>query len=181
MIPASSVRPRGVRGGWLPALSVLLALAACEWNGDPPALRVEDACVVAFVIDGDSLACTDGREVRILLIDAPELAQAPWGDRARLALVDLAGPGTRLEAEYDVERLDDFDRHLLYLYLADGTMVNEEMAARGFALALVFRPNGRYEARIRAAVEAARAEGRGLWADGGFACQPRDFRAGRCR
>lgn len=119
--------------------------------------------------------------MRILLIDAPELAQAPWGDRARIALIDLAGPGTRLDAEYDAERLDDFERHLLYLYLPDGTMVNEEMAARGFALALVFPPNGRYEARIRAAVDAARAAGRGLWAAWGFTCEPRDFRAGRCR
>lgn len=157
----------------------LPALSACDGSGEPPA-RTENPCVVSFVIDGDSLACNDGREVRLLLIDAPEIAQAPWGDRARVALLDLAGPGTRLDAEYDVDRIDDFERHLLYLYLADGTMVNEEMAGRGYALALVIPPNGRYEAQIRAAVEAARAEGRGLWADWGFTCAPWDFRAERC-
>lgn len=163
------------------AASLAVASVACGVASDG---RLADpaagSCRVTLVIDGDSLACSDGREVRLLLIDAPELAQEPWGGEARAVLAGLAGSGTALEIEHDVERLDAFGRHLAYLYLTDGRMVNEEVALRGYALALVIPPNGRHEARIRAAVKEAMAAGRGLWAEWGFACPPADFRAGEC-
>ncbi|MEE8147341.1 MAG: thermonuclease family protein [Longimicrobiales bacterium] len=157
-----------------------IALGGCGSGGQPPTLPSEDVCAVSSVIDGDSLNCVDGRRMRLLLIDAPEMAQVPFGDQARLVLLDLAPLGTELSVEYDVDRRGDFGRDLTYLWLPDGTMVNEAMAALGYAVALVIPPNGRYEERIRAAVAEASEAGRGLWADWKFACLPVDFRAGRC-
>lgn len=163
-------------------LSVILSLwqAGCGANG----LGVLDGsgalCTVSSVIDGDSLRCADGRQMRLLLIDAPELGQAPWGDQARAALLDIAPITTRLSVEYDVVRSDTFGRDLAYLYRSDGTMVNERMGRRGYAVPLVIPPNGRYEGRIRAAVAEAEAAERGLWAEWKFACLPVDYRAGRC-
>ncbi len=137
-------------------------------------------CVLSFVIDGDSVRCADGREIRLLAIDAPEMAQQPWGARAREELLRVAPVSTPLGVEYDAVRVDTFDRDLAYLFLPGGDMLNEHMVASGYALAFIIPPNRRYEDRIEAAEAAASAEGRGLWAEWGFTCRPADFRQERC-
>jgi len=132
------------------------------------------------VIDGDSIRCADGREIRLLSIDAPEMAQAPWGERARAALLARAPLRTALIVEYDLERRDDFGRDLAYLYLPDRSMLNEQMVSSGNAVAFVVQPNQRYARRIREAEREAREARVGLWGDWGFTCRPVDFRHGGC-
>ena len=152
----------------------------------PPLAQDQDAgglaCVVARdgIRDGDTLRCTDGQRVRLLMIDAPELGQGASGEAAGEALRALAPPGTRVRLETDVRERDRFERILAYAWLPDGRMVNEEMARSGYAVALVYPPNVRHADRIRAAVRQAREARRGLWAEGGFDCEPREWRAGRC-
>jgi micrococcal nuclease len=135
---------------------------------------------VARLSDGDSLHCEGGERVRLLLIDAPELAQSPWGDSARAALGRLLRRGQALRLEFDVRRRDDFGRLLGYAWLEDGRMVNEEMARAGYAVLLSWPPNVRHVDRVRAAIAEARGARRGLWATSAFDCRPADFRAGRC-
>lgn len=89
--------------------------------------------------------------------------------------------GTEVIAETDVRVSDQFGRVLAYLFLTDGSMVNERMAQSGYATSLVYPPNVKYVERIRRAVADARGKKRGLWENGGFDCAPRDYRAGRCR
>ena len=108
------------------------------------------------------------------------MAQRPWGERAREELLRVAPTNTALGVEYDVVRVDSFDRDLAFLFLPDGRMVNEHLVASGYALAFIIPPNRRYEERIEAAEAAAEAEGRGLWAEWGFTCRPADFRRERC-
>lgn len=139
-----------------------------------------DTCELSAVIDGDSVRCADGREIRLLSIDAPEIAQAPWGERSREALLERAPIRTQLEVEYDLERRDDFGRDLAYLYLRDGTMLNEHMVGSGHALAFLVGSNRRHETRIRRAESAASGSRQGLWAGWGFPCRPVDFRRDRC-
>lgn len=140
-----------------------------------------EACSVSHLSDGDSLRCLEGNErVRLLLIDAPEIAQSPWGDSARAALARLLPEGGRVRLEYDTDRRDDFGRLLAYLWLDDGRLVNEEMARAGYVVLLHYPPNDRYLDRIGTAVAEAEAARRGLWATSAFDCRPVDFRAGRC-
>jgi endonuclease YncB( thermonuclease family) len=58
------------------------------------------------------------------------------------------------------------------VYAPDGRMVNEEMVREGYALLYTLPPNVRHVDRIRAALEEARAERRGLWATSAFECPP---------
>lgn len=167
------------------AAVVLAALAAvrCSESTPPPPLpppMPSGDCVLSFVTDGDSVRCADGREIRLLSIDAPEMAQEPWGARARDELLRVAPTNTVLGVEYDAVRVDTFDRDLAYLFLPGGDMLNEHMVASGYALAFIIPPNLRYADRIEAAEAAASTEGRGLWAEWGFTCRPADFRRGRC-
>ena len=141
-----------------------------------------DPCVVAAVTDGDSFRCADGRRVRLLLLDAPEMSQAPFGARARDALRRRMPRGDTVWLEYDIERRDRYDRTLAHAWSAPGggTHVNLAQARDGWAVAVVFPPNVRHIEAIRAAVGEARAERTGLWADGRFTCEPIAHKRGRC-
>lgn len=145
-----------------------------------PAPAIAGICVVARVIDGDTVECAGGERVRLLLIDAPEMSQGPFGVRSQQALQRLLPAGTPAAVELDVQRRDRYGRVLAHLYAPGGVRVTEEMVRQGWAVVSVYPPNVRYVERFRAAAEAARAEGLGLWAESGFDCLPTDRRRGRC-
>ena len=137
------------------------------------------SCVVESVTDGDTLRC-GGSPIRLLLIDAPEMDQGPWGRVAKAALTSLAPSGTRLRVEYDLDSTDRYNRTLAYLYLDDGRLVNEELLRLGVALVSVYQPNVKYVDQFRATQEAAVRGRIGLWAFDAFSCTPADHRAGKC-
>ena len=60
-------------------------------------------------------------------------------------------------------------------------MINRELVRRGMAVMAVYPPNVRHVALLRATANSARAERAGLWSGSAFACEPADYRAGRCR
>jgi micrococcal nuclease len=130
--------------------------------------------------DGDTIRCKGGISVRLLLIDAPELSQRPFGDQSRRALTRMVPVGARVTLETDREPRDRYGRLLAYVYDADGRMANAEMARAGYAVPLMYAPNGRYRAEVEAAASDAAAARRGLHATGGFACAPREHRRKRC-
>ena len=115
--------------------------------------------------DGDTILLSDGRRVRLVQVDAPELGRECHGDASAAALERLAPPGTELRLERD-PRLDDVDRHrrlLRYAY-ADGSNLNVEVVRLGAAAPYFYRgERGRYARRLVAAAREARAERRGLW------------------
>jgi micrococcal nuclease len=137
-------------------------------------------CIVKRVADGDTFSCTDGTKVRLLLIDAPERDQGPFGKMARRYLLRLVDIGDTVRLEPDVQRRDRYGRLLAYTYLGDGRMVNEEMARAGYVVVLSYPPNVRYLERIRTAVRGAQLAKRGLWSTSAFECTPRDHRRKRC-
>ena len=167
---------RATRACWL-----ILQLLGLWYPQVLPAQQRID-CVVSHITDGDTFwaRCPDDIKVRLLLIDAPERDQFPFGRQAKAAIEKLLPLRSRVALELDVQSTDRYGRTLAYVFLPDGQMVNEEMAREGYAIALVYPPNVRYVERIRKAVVQARAARRGLWAQGGFACTPKDHREKRC-
>jgi micrococcal nuclease len=137
-------------------------------------------CTVASITDGDTFTCDDGSRVRLLLIDAPERDQGPYGAKARAALSELLPPGSTATLELDVRQRDRFGRVLAYVTNAEGRFVNKEMLRRGMAIVSVHPPNVRHVDRFREAGEQARAANAGLWSGSAFDCAPADHRAGRC-
>lgn len=164
-----------------PVLGGLAVLAAaCASSATRAQAPARSACVVASVADGDTLRCRDGRRVRLIGIDAPERGQgdafAPSRDRLRA----LAPRGATVLLEPDATARDRYGRTLAWVWVGD-TLVNEQMVREGWAVLYTVAPNVRHVDRIRAAQAAARREGAGLWATGGFDCLPSDHRRGRCR
>lgn len=142
--------------------------------------ELRERCIVSRVVDGDTVWCTEGRKVRLLLMDAPERDQAPFGARSRAALLAMLPVGSMAQLEFDIQRHDRYGRELAYVYNAAGRLVNEEMLRAGYAVVLVYPPNVRYVERMRAAAAVGREERRGLWETSAFECAPVDHRRGRC-
>jgi endonuclease YncB( thermonuclease family) len=144
------------------ALGVILLLtsrfagpAAAEW------------VTVKRVNDGDTLQLADGRLVRYIGVNSPEInhernTAEPFGFEARAANGELVG-SRRIRLEFDVERFDDYGRTLAHVFLADGSMVTESLLRSGLALCLATPPNIKYENRLLAAQREAMRARRGLW------------------
>jgi micrococcal nuclease len=171
-----------VAGAARPVADVCPAFASACGLPQPPARERTPSmrtCRVDRIIDGDTFMCGADR-IRLLLIDAPERGQAPFGARATESLARLLPVGSSARLEFDVQRTDRFGRTLAYVFAPDSTFVNEAMVRAGFAVPLVVPPNVRHVDRIRSAAREARAARAGLWAVDGFRCRPADARAGRC-
>ncbi|MFN8459787.1 MAG: thermonuclease family protein, partial [Anaerolineae bacterium] len=120
---------------------------------------------VAEVVDGDTVALTNGRHVRYIGINTPEHDQ-PYFAEAQAANRKLVA-GKDVQLELDVETFDQYGRTLAYLW-SGGVMVNLEIVRQGFANAFTVPPNLRYEKLFQQAEQEARQAKRGLWADAGI-------------
>jgi micrococcal nuclease len=125
---------------------------------------------VVSVTDGDTIrVLLDGVEqrVRYIGIDAPEIdSGAEWmGAEATAANARLV-EGRDVVLERDVSKRDRFGRLLRYVWLGTGDgwlLVNRELVRLGFAEAVSYPPDVKYDAiLLRAQGKAAEAT-RGLW------------------
>lgn len=141
--------------------------------------RMDESCVIATVVDGDTFRCRGGTRVRLIGIDAPERSQGDAYHDSREALARIAGPGDTVRLERDAAPRDRFGRELAWVW-RDTTLVSEAMVAQGYAMLFTVPPNVKYVERIAAAQRRARRAGAGLWATDGFGCAPSDRRRRRC-
>ncbi len=164
-------------------MSLGLFLPACG-SGPPPDSPPPDSpapasCVVARVADGDTFTCRDGRRVRLLGVDTPELAQGESGAKAHAALRRLLPVGTPARLELDAAPRDRYGRVLAYVWTGS-RLVNETLVREGWAMLYTLPPNVKYAGRLGRAQKEARAGSAGLWQSGGFACAPSAYRRGEC-
>jgi micrococcal nuclease len=136
-------------------------------------------CRIRRIVDGDTFYCADGRKVRLIGIDSPELSQGEPGRDARDALQDLMPLGRSVRLEGDAAPRDRWGRTLAWVWSGD-RLVNEAMVRGGWAVLFTVPPNVKYAGRLERAQKAARAARVGLWETGGFECLPSDHRRGAC-
>lgn len=121
---------------------------------------------VARIVDGDTVELSDGRTVRILGIDTPEIHNGTqcWGPEAsRFAEENLAGRNVRLVADPTQDAVDPYDRMLGYLVLPEGTNYSVLAAEAGAAFAYTSGEPAQLTPQVTAAEAQARAAGRGVW------------------
>ncbi len=138
-----------------------------------------DGASVVRVNDGDTITVKiDGHRQRIRLIgiDAPELGQQPWGERAKRHLEDILASSRAVALEYDVDRRDKYGRLLAYVRTSDGKLVNAEMLRDGYAVLFTFPPNVKYVSEFTSAQRQARERKLGIWGKGGLSQLPVDWR-----
>ena len=122
---------------------------------------------VRWVDDGDTIVLTDGKRVRYTGINSPEVESEyskaePFGYEARefnRKLVYLK----KVRLEFDIERYDQYGRLLAYVFLPDGTFINNAMITGGYAYCLPKKPNVKYEELFLKSQQSAMLSNRGIW------------------
>jgi endonuclease YncB( thermonuclease family) len=159
--------------GWrvrslLAAIAVVAAGCGSDAPSQPtPPPSTASSVTVSSVTDGDTLRFSPAQEgvtvLRMLHVDAPELAQTPWGEQSRAELLRLAPAATVLRIDTEQTRIDPFGRLLGHAIRSDGLDLNREQLRLGQGVLFVIWPNvGRFE-DYRAAEIEAQNEGRGIW------------------
>ncbi len=144
---------------WWGAALVVLAAISCQ-------ATVGDHATVTRIIDGDTLEVRPGRErIRLISVDTPEVRNPAecFGAEAATRTRELAAIGTRVRLERDKTDRDRFGRLLRYVYLPDGRLLSEVLAAEGYARVVFYPPDRKYLNLLREAERSARESRRGLW------------------
>lgn len=128
----------------------------------------DEVVTVRQVTDGDSLRLTDGRKVRLIGINAPELgrdgkADEPLAAPARDRLKALIGDQT-VTLETGPDRFDRYGRLLAYVKLPNGKSAGESLLQQGLASVIAIAPNLAHLGQYRRAEAIARQQRIGIWA-----------------
>ena len=124
---------------------------------------------VKWVLDGDTIVLNDGRKVRYLGINTPELAHddqqaEPFAEVAKRFNASLVYD-KEIRLEFDKERTDQYGRTLAYIFLTDGTFVNAQIISNGYAFLSFHPPNQKYEPILFQSQRAAMSDRKGIWKD----------------
>jgi len=121
------------------------------------------------VVDGDTLRLSDGRSVRMIGLNTPELGKQgrsdePFAVAARKRLEALvADSGGRVGLQPGQQAKDHYGRTLAHVYSTNGTNLEAQMLADGLGFQVAVAPNDDLVACQQAAEHSARQAGRGLW------------------
>lgn len=138
--------------------------------GECPAEHIDERVRVIHVFDGDTVKLQDGRRVRLIGINTPEMGRddrhtEPFADEARTSLQALLDNNNRtLLLQYGSDTHDHYGRLLAHAFLQNGDNVASVLLKRGLATALVVPPNTWAMDCYRRLEDAARIDRGGLWA-----------------
>ena len=123
--------------------------------------------VVERVIDGDTIEIGNGVHIRYIGINAPESVKPGsliecFGEESSLRNKELV-EGKTIRLEKDISEKDKYGRLLRYVYLQDGTLVNEILVREGYAYAFTFPPDVKLKNLFQQAENEARKKKVGLW------------------
>lgn len=125
---------------------------------------------VSSVVDGDTLRLSGGDSLRLIGVNTPEIGRdgrrdEPLAQQARRALSTLVGPD---DVVWLQAAEDDRDRHgrlLAYAFDRQGRSLSGQLLSQGLGFHVAISPNvGRADC-LHAKEAAARAAGRGVWAE----------------
>ena len=134
---------------------------------------------VIHVVDGDTIVLANGDNLRYIGIDTPEevdprkpvqcFAQEAADYNKQLV------EGQTIKFFKDKTEKDQYGRWLGFVYLEDGTFVNDKLVQDGYAFAYPYKPDISKSATFAAGQDQARLANLGLWA----ACQVSKLSSGR--
>ncbi|MCF5069847.1 thermonuclease family protein, partial [Pseudomonas syringae] len=124
---------------------------------------------VQRVVDGDTLRLSDGRSVRLIGLNTPELGKQGRGDepfavaaRKRLEAL-VADSDGRVGLQLGKQAKDHYGRTLAHVYSASGVNLEAQMLADGLGFQVAVAPNVDLVACQQAAEARARQSGLGVW------------------
>jgi micrococcal nuclease len=145
------------------------AATSAPARGTPPASSASATAVISRIVDGDTVDLTNGRRVRLVQIDTPEVYFGTEcdGPQASAATKRLLPVGTKVKLLPDpaADSTDRYGRLLRYVVrLADGVNINVRLVSDGAAAPYFYDgQRGRFAAQLERLAQRARTERRGLW------------------
>lgn len=171
---------RWLSGQWSYAvLSSLAVLIITLSTSRPPASSTttvvkQAICQVLRVTDGDSLSVSCDNQthrLRLMYIDAPEIKQQPWGEKARVALQALV----KQQVFVAFHGKDVYHRDLALIYSDEArtTALNLTLVKQG-----AVRVYSRYQppAEYMTAMQIAKQNRLGIWQRQGLHQDPQRYR-----
>lgn len=126
---------------------------------------------VSEVIDGDTIRLSNGRLLRYIGLDTPEVRTKkngkfiydpqPFSLEATEYNRELV-EGKAVRIEFDLEKQDKYGRLLGYCFIGD-TFVNAKLIQEGLAVLYTYPPNVKYVDAFVRSQKQARANKKGLW------------------
>jgi micrococcal nuclease len=155
-------------------LSLLTGVFLCLLSSSPSLLaecgHPETALIaVTRVQDGDTLKLADGRSVRVLGINAPEITVGqkrgqPLGKESLVnAQQFVARAGGEVRLGFDAERRDHYGRSLAHVYDKSGRSLAAEQIRAGMAFQVSVPPNRAEESCLAAIEVRTRKNPTGVW------------------
>lgn len=134
-----------------------------------PSDRYDESVVVNYVHDGDTVKLDDGRNIRLIGINAPEVARD--GQKAEdyaVAARDflsklLLQHNNQARLVHGSEKTDHYQRTLAHLFLPDGMNVQAQLLASGLVSAITIPPNSRFSSCYQQAEKQAVCANKALW------------------
>ena len=160
-----------------PCLFLLALLCLAEARAQTPACpssRHDETVTIKRITDGDTLQLRDGRKLRLIGVNTPELnnrhhAAEPLAVEARQMLQTLAPPGTPLTLRWGAEKRDRYGRLLAHAFTPDGRNLSATLLAAGMGAGIHIPPNLWAIACYSRAENRARKQRLGIWKQAYFA------------
>jgi len=159
-------------GRFFISLAFLSTFLTSQANSTPQSsceLGSSDETVeITHVIDGDTVILKDGRHIRLIGINTPEIgrngkASEPGATAARKHLLSLLQEHKQIYLKTDTQQFDRYKRTLAHLFLPDGKNIQANLLAEGLAMPLTIPPNlGYLDCYLHHSNEAIASQ-RGLW------------------
>ncbi len=138
-----------------------------------PPQHIDESARVNYVYDGDTLQLEDGRKIRLLGIDTPEVFSKrkriaddikQHGEAAKAALQQqLSLANNRISLAYGPQRFDRYQRTLAHVFLPNGKNLQAWLISQGYAMAFTTPPNDRMSDCYRRQEAQAIQANKGIW------------------
>lgn len=167
-----SVQTLGVLLFVLSGFAVRLAVADCMPSGAGEVVTVER------VYDGDTVKLADGRHVRLLGVNAPEVnhggdhSEQALGKEARQAAEHFFQSSSSARLFYDHQLTDRYGRTLAHIYDLNGTSLAASLLRQGLAFHIAIPPNLSLNDCLAAQESIARKKGLGVWVHPSWQAKP---------
>ena len=122
---------------------------------------------IKTIYDGDTVQLEDGRKIRLLGINTPEVEHRgkpteAGGEAAKAWLINKL-QNTKVRLEIGVEKTDKYGRTLAHLFTENKEHINVSLVKAGLATLSIYPPNLQYVAELQAAENEAQKNKLGLW------------------
>ncbi len=173
VIPAAKKKtPRASLGVFFCACLFLFisALLPARVFADCVLGEADELVALKKVVDGDTLRLKDGRRVRLIGVNTPELAHGrrraqPLAQEAK-EFTERFLAGGDLELVYDKDRYDNHGRLLAHVYNHRGDSLESALLSAGLAFHIAIAPNLSLAECLASREDRAREYQRGVWAPG---------------